>query len=131
MKSRKDDKAKEILSGLSDTEIDLVTKYISSKFVDDVTQGLDGEIEYKDSPFFEVIDKIYEDYKVKGCYFCDRGIDGNAVPFEYLVGETKLCMSCQLKVANLLRAFDITHDRFFPGVGERKIQKVLYGLEDE
>lgn len=102
-----------------------VVKYIVRNWLNDIRMGLEGELEYKDSPFFEAIDTIYKEYEPKGCYFCDRGIDGNAEPFDY-PENTKICMTCMLKAANLLKAFGIDPQCLFPGIAERKIQPVLF-----
>lgn|GEM_PF-2053749 len=119
-----------VLAELNNEDSQDVLHYITNKFVHDVRKGLEGEIGYKDSPFFEVVDKIYEEYKVRGCYFCDHDIDGNAVPFDY-PKTTKICLSCQLKIANLLVAFGINPKGIFPGIGERKLQKMHYKRIDE
>lgn len=123
-------KAKTLLSTLSEEDVNNIMKYIGGKFVAEITQGVVGEIEYEGNPFFEVIDRIYESVKVRGCYFCDPDIDGNETQFNY-PAETRLCMSCQLKVANLLKAFEIDHETLFPGMAKRDHQKVIYDLEDD
>lgn len=51
--------------------------------------------------------------------------DGNAEPFDY-PDKTRLCLTCMLKVANLLKAFGIDHQGPFPGIGARKIQNIIY-----
>lgn len=119
------EKAPEILAELPKHEVELIVTYFADQFVEEIKQGLEGEIEYKDAPFFEVVDRLYEEVEVKGCYFCDRSIDGNAEPFDY-PNTTKICLSCMDKVANFLVAFGIDHTSLFPGMGERKIQKVLF-----
>lgn len=124
-------KAKDLLSGLTEEQVKDVTMFIAGQFIEEIEQGLEGEIDYPEAPFFEVVDRMYEEAQVKGCYFCDRSIDGNAEPFDY-PGKTKICLSCMAKVANLIVAFGIDHRVLFPGMGERKIQEVIFGkLKDE
>jgi len=122
--------AKEILSNLTEGQVNSIAKFLSGQFIAEVEQGLEGEVDYKDAPFFELIDRMYEDAQPKGCYFCDRSIDGNAVPFEY-PDKTKLCLTCKLKVANLLVAFGINHECLFPGMSKRELQRVLFEKFDE
>lgn len=117
--------AQDILSNLTDAQARDVIMFLAEKFVNEVEQGLEGEIEYEDAPFFEVIDKMYDEHAVKGCFFCDRGIDGNETPFDY-PETTKLCLSCMLKVANLLVALGIHPGSLFPGMPDRKIQPIIY-----
>jgi len=119
------EKAPEVLAKLPKHEVEFIVKYLTDQFIEEIKQGLEGEIEYKDAPFFEVVDRLYEDVEVKGCYFCDRSIDGNAEPFDY-PNNTRLCLTCMEKAANLLVAFGIDHGSLFPGMGDRKIQKVIY-----
>lgn len=118
-------KAREALANMPEDEIVYIVKYLADQFIGEIEQGLEGEIEYKDAPFFEVIDRMYEGAQPKGCYFCDRSIDGNAEPFDY-PDKTRICLTCMDKVANLLVAFGIDHESLFPGMGERKIQEVIY-----
>lgn len=68
---------------------------------------------------------MYGEAQPRGCYFCDRGIDGNAIPFNY-PETTRICLTCQLKVANLFKAFGIEHRSLFPGIAERKLQNIIY-----
>lgn len=119
--------ARKDLSGLIEDQVKDVAMFFSHQFIEEVKQGLEGEIDYKDAPFFEVIDRMYEDAQSRGCYFCDRSIDGNEEPFDY-PEKTKLCLTCMLKVANLLKAFGIDHQGLFPGMGSRKHQDVIYDV---
>jgi hypothetical protein len=124
--------AKEILANLSPDKIRAISEYITGKFTEDVRRGLIGELSYKDSPFFALIDGLYRDYddpkaQPHGCYFCDSNIDGNATPFDF--PNTKLCLSCMVKVANILAAFNIDPHCIFPGMAARKVQPVLFKEE--
>ena len=118
--------AKLILSGLSDEQAKDVIMLLAGQFIEEIELGLEGEIDYEEGPFFEAVDKMYEGSEPKGCYFCDTSIDGNEVPFDY-PDTTKLCLSCILKVANLLIAFGIQPGSLFPGMKDRQIQPVIYG----
>jgi len=40
--------------------------------------------------------------------------------------RARICLTCQLKVANLLKAFGIDRRSLFPGIGERKLQDIVY-----
>jgi len=113
------------MAKLTKEERDAIAKYATDLFVREVHRGLEGEVGYDEAPFFEVIDRMYRNAQPKGCYFCDADIDGNEVPFDY-PDSTRLCLECQLKVANLLVAFGIDPQCLFPGMGERKRQKILY-----
>jgi len=119
--------AKKILASMSDEAVEQVVKFIAGQFIEEIEQGLEGEVNFEDAPFFELVNRIYEESQPRGCYFCDRSIDGNAEPFDY-PNKTKLCLSCMLKVANLLVAFGIDPDSLFDGMGmgDRKIQPVIY-----
>ena len=119
--------AEKILSGLTKQQIEDVAGFFTSQFLEDIKQGLEGEIEYKDSAVFEMVDKLYEEFSAppSGCYFCDRKIDGNEVPFDY-PATTRLCLTCQFKVANLMKAFAIDPRCLFPHIKERKVQPVVY-----
>ena len=119
------DKAKTLLGNLPEDQAGDLVKYLAGLFIEEVEQGLEGEIEYNDAPFFEAIDRMYEEAQPKGCYFCDRSIDGNEVPFD-CPDKSRLCLTCMEKVANLLVAFRIDHKSLFPGMGDRNIQKVIY-----
>jgi len=111
--------------GLTEDQAKQIAKLIADKFMEEIEQGLEGNIDYSDAPFFEAVDKMYEESQPKGCYFCDRSIDGNETPFDY-PNETRLCLTCMLKVANLMKAFGIDPQSLFPGLGDRNIQKVIY-----
>ena len=119
--------ALEILRDLPDKDIVTIMAALSEQFIIEIEEGLKGELDYEDAPFFEQADKLFAEYNAppSGCYFCDRTIDGNEKPFDF-PGETQLCMSCMEKVANVMKAFGIDPRSLFPGIAERKHQKVLY-----
>lgn len=117
--------AQKVLAGMNEEQAKNVIMFLAEKFVKEIELGIEGEIDYDEAPFFEVVDKMYEDSEVKGCFFCDRTIDGNEVPFDY-PNTTKLCLSCMLKIANVLVAFGIAPGSLFPGMKDRKIQPVIY-----
>jgi len=117
--------AQQALTGMNESQAKDVIMYLAEQFIKEIELGLEGEIEYEDAPFFEVVDKMYEDSEVRGCFFCDRTIDGNEIPFDY-PNTTRLCLSCMLKIANVLVAFGIHPGSLFPGMGDRKIQPVIY-----
>jgi len=122
------EEAKQVLANLPDEQVGSIMKFIAGQFAKEIEQGLDGELDYKDAPFFELIDRMYDEAQPKGCYFCDRSIDGNAEPFDY-PNKTKICMSCMAKVANLLVAFGIDPNCIFPGIGDRKkVQGVIFEI---
>ena len=108
-------------------DMEIIVAYLSEQFLIEIEEGLKGELDYEDAPFFEQADKLFEYYNAppSGCYFCDRTIDGNKKPFNY-PDKTQLCMSCMEKVANLMKAFGIDPRCLFPGIAERKHQAVLY-----
>lgn len=119
----------DILSNMSEDQARAIIGFILTRVISELKQGLSGEIEYKDSPIFELIDRLYQgkddDPVVGGCYFCDPFIDGNETEFNY-PENTNLCLSCQVKAANILVAFGIDHQVLFPGMSDRKIQSVLF-----
>lgn len=118
--------AMEILSSMKPQEIKEISDHLTTKFLDSIKKGLEGDFDFADYPIFEAVDRLYESYEPRGCYFCDRSIDGNETPFDF-PNKTKLCLSCMLKVANLLVSFGINHEALFPGMADRrKIQEVLY-----
>ena len=104
-------------------------EYLINLMLDDVRKGVSGKDE---TPLFKVIDEIYDEYRPKGCYFCDSTIDGNELEFN---PDRNICLECGLKVANLLVACGLSKERveeimrlFDPGlltpdIGERPIQK--------
>jgi len=92
---------------------------ISTALFMEIKAGISGEKEYEDAPFFKIVDQMYEGLKPKGCYFCDENIDGNAQEFNR---DQKVCLTCRLKIANLLQALGIPSGRVFP-YQERKVQK--------
>jgi hypothetical protein len=121
---RDEKKALQILSEMAPGDVLDIVSHIMARVMFDVNQGLDGEIGYKDSAFFEAIDTIYQEHKLKGCYMCDETIDANEMAFNYPF--TPVCMSCQLKVANILKSVGINPQSLFPGIGPRRIQPVLF-----
>lgn len=117
--------ALQLLAVMDPEDVLKLISHIMAKVMNDIHLGLQGEIGYKDSPFFEAIDSIYQEHTVnKGCYMCDDSIDANAVPFNY--PETPLCLTCQLKLANVMKSMGLNPQSFFPGIGPREIQPVLY-----
>jgi len=104
-------------------------QYLINFVLDDVRKGVSGEDEI---PLFKVIDEIYDEYRPKGCYFCDNTIDGNELEFN---PDRNICLECGLKVANLLVACGLSKERieeiirlFDPGlltpnIGTRSVQK--------
>ena len=117
--------AQQALTGMNESQAKDVIMYLAEQFIKEIELGLEGEIEYEDAPFFEVVDRMYEDSEVRGCFFCDRTIDGNEIPFDY-PNTTRLCLSCMLKVANVLVAFGIAPGSLFPGMKDRAIQPIIY-----
>jgi hypothetical protein len=111
------------LKGLSDEEAIALIEALSDQFIEEIKQGLEGEVDYEDAPFYEMVNKLYEESQVKGCYFCDRDIQGNDIPFDV---NTPICMSCELKVANFMVAFGIDPRVLFPAMGDRKKQQILF-----
>jgi ribosomal protein L24E len=93
-----------IMGKLTKEEADYAVKQILDFAVigllDEIRDGLDGKLDYKSAPFFGMVDQEYDARKVRGCYFCDRSIDGNAVPF--VIGKTKVCLTCQIKMMSYL-----------------------------
>lgn len=120
-------KAAKALAGLSKEQAVDLAMYFTGQFIEEIEKGLTGEIDYEDSPVFQRVDEMYEEAAAppSGCYFCDRTIDGNGEIFDY-PEKTKVCLTCMLKVANVLKAFGIDPKCIFPGVGDRKKQPVLY-----
>ena len=117
--------AMEILSSMDPQEIKEISDHLTTKFLDSIKKGLEGDFEFAGYPIFEAVDKLYESYEARGCYFCDKNIDGNETPFDY-PDKTSLCLSCMLKVADLLVSFGINHEVLFPGMADRNNQQVLY-----
>jgi len=93
--------------GLTEEQVKQIATFFAEKFMEEIEQGLEGDIDYPDAPFFEAVDMMYEEAQPKGCYFCDRSIDGNETPFDY-PDETRLCLSCMLKVASLREPKDVS-----------------------
>lgn len=120
------EEAKAILADMPEKDMQSIGKYLAERFLEEVKQGVSGEVARDDAPFFDLVDRIYEESaSKKGCYFCDDSIDGNETPFDF-PSKTKLCLNCMLKVANLLKAFGIDHRVLFPGMGDRKAQAVIF-----
>jgi len=121
--------AEEVLTSLPKRDRENLAMYFAKKFLDEIEAGLEGGVKLSEAPFFKEVDRMYDETlaeiasPVDGCYFCDRSIDGNAVPFNENV---PVCMTCQEKVGNLLQAFGIHPQVLFPLAGVRKHQKVLY-----
>lgn len=53
-----------------------------------------------ETPLFDEIDALYQE-SAEGCYFCDENVDPNDEEFNQF---TQLCLTCQLKVANIVTA---------------------------
>jgi len=119
--------ALDVLRNIPDEDVRTILAVLSEQFIDEIRNGLEGEVEYNEAPFFAEVDKLYQDAIPKGCYFCDPEIDPNDAPFDF-PENAKLCPSCQLKVANILKAFGIHPECLFPGIGERKKQEVIYEI---
>jgi len=114
-----------LLSSLPSDKQSLIIRFLVNLMLQEVRDVLDGNKDIADAPFAAEIDSYYEELKPKGCYFCDHDIDGNSIPFEY-PQKTQLCLSCQIKVANMLKSFNIDHELLFPGMGPRKHQPVRW-----
>jgi len=125
--SRYVQEAKKAVAGLNEDQVKDIAMFFAHQFIEEIKQGLEGAIDYENAPFFEKVDHMYEEAAAppSGCYFCDRSIDGNSEPFDY-PQTTKLCLTCMLKVANLLKAFGIDHRSLFPWIKASKIQQVMY-----
>lgn len=115
----------EALRALPEKDRMKIIQFIADLMIKEIRAVLDGDKDVADAPFAALVDAIYQENTPRGCYFCDRDIDGNEEPFEY-PQKTKLCLTCQMKVANLLQAFGITPRSLFPDMSERKIQTVKY-----
>ena len=81
------------MSYLEDDQVKDIAMYFATTFIEEITQGLEGEIDYEEAPFFELVDNLYKEYEVWGCYFCDREIDGNEIPFDPDTVYMCLCAS--------------------------------------
>jgi hypothetical protein len=120
-----DNKTCEDSLAMKSKDIEKITNHIMKKMIEDLRRGCSGEISYDDSPYWEAIDTVYREYEIHGCYMCDRDIDPNAIPFDF-PDTTKLCMTCMMKLANILKSFGIDPHSLFPNIGARKIQPVIY-----
>ena len=129
------DEARIHLLGLPKDHAEGVVKLLAGMFLDEIKKALDGDIELDEAPFFVEVDRLFTEAKLEaqepthGCYFCDKGIDGNAMPFNY--PETPVCLGCMLKVANLLQAFGINPRSLFPGIRINEKQKSVLPNKEE
>jgi hypothetical protein len=114
--------ASKLLDTMPEKDIMNIAKLFWSIFLTEVRDGLERK---ELGPFFEMVDKLYEEAGygpgyAPNCYFCDHVIDGNAEEFNL---DSHLCLSCTVKVANVLTAFGIDHRILFSGMAERAIQR--------
>jgi|PlaIllAssembly_1097288.scaffolds.fasta_scaffold138710_2 hypothetical protein len=108
--------SKKILTALDTGEHDKLLTLLIDTWLQSVREGVEGE----PNPIYDAVKKIMSLNKVEGCYFCDDSIDPNEWEFNL---DTKMCMFCQLKVANILAALGIDHTKLFPLAGPRTVQK--------
>ena len=78
-----------------------------------------------ETPVFDAIDDMYEE-AAGGCYFCSRMVDPNAD--EYGDGS-RLCPTCQMKVANIVEALGIPAGKVFKGIPPRTVQKSRFKID--
>lgn len=100
--------AQRLLQGLPNDKAEGILKYIVGLLLDEVRKGVAGDLDPSEAPFFAQVDQIYEEALVKGCYFCDRSIDPNAVPFD--PKATKICLTCKMKLEKALLALRRPND---------------------
>ncbi len=101
-KSAESKKALEALMASSDP--DAIIKFIVEVILAECEIGL-GLMDWDDDDelkFFNQINDVYQE-AAGDCYFC-RELDPNEIKFDK---NTQLCMTCQLKMRNFLRAIGI------------------------
>ena len=76
--------AKKAVAGVNEVQVKNIAMFFAHQFIEEIKQGLEGTIDYENAPFFEKVDRMFEEAAAppSGCYFCDRSIDGNAEPFD-------------------------------------------------
>ena len=106
--------ARKLLKSLPDEDLDNVLRFIGKLLLEEIQRGLEGE---ETGPFYEAVQDMFDE--AHPCYFCNRGIDGNAEEFN---GDVHLCLNCTSKIANVLVACGVDHRVLFPGMCDRTIQ---------
>lgn len=108
--------ADKIIEKLGTEASDQLLTLMIHSWLQSVKEGVEGQ----PNPIYDAVKKIMNINKVEGCYFCDDSIDPNEREFNL---DEKMCMFCQLKVANILVALGIDHTKLFPLAGPRAVQK--------
>uniref|UniRef100_A0A6M3L3U2 Uncharacterized protein n=1 Tax=viral metagenome TaxID=1070528 RepID=A0A6M3L3U2_9ZZZZ len=72
-----------------------IIRYLALMFLEEIRVGIEGE---EESPFFNLVDEIYDEVTPHGCFFCDTSIDVNAVDFDE---NTVVCMECRCKLQKM------------------------------
>jgi hypothetical protein len=105
-----------VLDMLPEEQRQAAIVFVINAIMYDIESGAEGE---NDNAIFYKAAKAILDRTHEGCYFCDS-IDGNATEF---TRNTKVCMLCAVKVANILQACGVKPEVAFPGCPDRPIQK--------
>jgi hypothetical protein len=89
-----------LLCSMDDKQLENIIQLVSFFLLTEIREGIKGEIDYNDAPFFALVDKEYEKLNTTGCYFCDPNVDMNATPF---TGKECLCLTCKAKLDHVIK----------------------------
>jgi len=84
--------AVDVLRGLSEEEGTNVVAIIGNSLLQEIKDGIEG---VEESPFFKLVDALYDEITPHGCYFCDVTTDVNETDFD---DDTVVCLSCRAKL---------------------------------
>jgi len=98
--------AAKVITKLSDSDAKTLLAYVASQLFSEIIDGLEGG-NPADLDFFRIVDEEYEKRKVKGCYLCDRSIDGNEQHFNE---KTHVCLTCMAKIKSLITFYQVRDD---------------------
>lgn len=122
--------AERILEELGDSKKLILFEYFWNAFLADVRDNLEKEEENIENTFYIRVKAMFEDagwsnIVLTGCYFCDGLIDANEQEFN--LTDCNLCLTCRIKIANLLQFVNVDPEILFPGIPKRSIQKSNIG----
>ena len=90
----------QFLCSLDEIQLENIIQMVSFFLLQEIREGVKGELDYKDAPFYALVDKEYEKLQATGCYFCDPNVDMNATPF---TGKECLCLTCKAKLDHVVK----------------------------
>ena len=91
-------KAMETFKGMPKDDIKNLLSLVVNELFHEIKKGLAGE---EESEFFEVVNRMFFESRITGCFLCDPTIDVNDKDVKFT--EIGLCIPCSHKASKMFK----------------------------